>query len=296
MRNNKKFLFIGIISLIMSYSPISAEIIETNEISTIQNHIDPDTFVLFTVSDTIYKPANALSDRKWRTYFSEKVNTTTSNLAVAESIIKETKNLILSECSKSLIETTTPKLIEDLQNQDTVVFGIAKKYRNTKDNIDMTTRNLLKVGVDLRKTQSRFELKDDHKETDSFLSEGLIFRNDKNIGSAVIDFLNTVPYIPSKIVMVDKSRKALEKVENVLASNGIPFEGFRYSRSDDRKANFDVTLGTIQFLYFISTDQMISDEEAKTIQQANPDVDYEQELVSYIMLRAIELANEKTKS
>lgn len=53
---------VGILTFIMRSSSLSAEIIETHEIASVQNPIDNDSIVIFNITGTLYEPATTYAD------------------------------------------------------------------------------------------------------------------------------------------------------------------------------------------------------------------------------------------
>lgn len=273
----KHFLsyFIGAAILVQAH--ISADIIETNEISIVQNYVTDDSLVLFNITGTLYAPVNTLADNQWRTYFAERVRALVSDQAIAENFINKVKNDIVSKIPKKTVEECTPQLIADLQKQQIPVFGITQKQLSTAyaDNFGLITSHHLKsIGINLESSLSYLHVNRGESELPYNFDFGLIFTNKMPVGLAISSFLNRLEKKPTKIIMVDNSRDNLENAEETLFSTDIEFEGFRYGRADALKTNFDLILGNIQFFSFIKNGQIISDEEATKIKQANPEENY----------------------
>ena len=270
--------FLAAVALLIACSfHISAEIIETNEISAIQKHVTTDSLILFNITGTLYEPASTLGDNQWRIYFAERVNALVSDKIVADRLINKVKNDIVSHIPKKAVEDYTPQLIAKLQNQQLPVLGITQKQMATSyaDNFGLITRNhLLSIGINLEQTLSYLNVREDNVDLNYSFAFGLIFTNKKPEGPAVLSFLNRLAYQPEKIIMIDNSRESLENAEAALMSTHVKFEGFRYGRADALKMNFDPILGNIQFIAFIKERKFISDEEAIQIKQANPEVNY----------------------
>lgn len=277
-------LMLVMVCLICGFQ-LSANIIETNEMSTVENHITNDTLVLFNITGTLYEPSTTLSDNQWRTYFSERVNAIVQNKSCADRLINNVKNAIVNNLPKKPVEEFTPPFIANLQDQKIVVLGISQKQVSTSyaDNFGLITRNhLLNVGINLENTLGYLHMNGQDNQDHSF-TYGIIFTNKKPVGPAITAFLNRLENKPSKIIMVDNSLKSLNNAEESLMTTGIPFQGFRYGRSDILKQNFDPTIGTIQFFYFIAQEQIISDERALQVKESNPDVDYNALLDTWII-------------
>ena len=272
--------------LAFNSSHTSAELIETNEISIIENYVTKDSLILFNVTGTLYEPASTLADGQWRTYFTERVHAIESDKASAERLINHVKNDIVNNLHKKTVEDFTPQLIMNLQKQQIPVLGITQKQMATPyaDNFGLITSNhLLSLGIDLEKTLSYLNIKSNDGDPSYSFAFGLIFTNKKPVGPAILAFLNRLEYKPKKIIMIDNSRHSLENAEATLALTETKFEGFRYGRSDALKANFDPILGNIQFFAFMRKRQELSDVEAMQIKQAHPEINFTQMLDTFIL-------------
>lgn len=275
----KHFLafLVGTVISLTQFFHVSAEIIETNEISSLEEYVTADSLVLLNVTGTLYEPGNTLADRQWRDYFAERVNALVSDKIIADRLINKVKNDIVTHLPKKTVEDCVPQLIANLQHQQIPVLGITQKQMATSyaDNFGLiTSKHLIGLGINLEGTLSYLNVKSDTDNSNHSFAFGLIFTNKKPVGLGILSFLDRLAYKPEKIIMVDNSRDNLEDAEAALASIDIKFEGLRYGRADINKTNFDPILGNIQFIAFVKTGQIIYDEEAAQIKLRNPDVDY----------------------
>lgn len=143
-------LYIALFACVL-FSPLSATIVETNEISSIDNSVTKDSLVFLNVTGVLYEPANTLADNRWRMYFAERVNTLVSDQAAAGCLINKVKNDIVQNLPKKPVEEGSSQMITSLQNQQIPVLGITQKQMSAPyaDNFGVITKNhLLSVGVD----------------------------------------------------------------------------------------------------------------------------------------------------
>jgi hypothetical protein len=278
----KKTLSILCIALlaISSWVQLQGEILETNEIQTVLNHVEQDSFVFFNTAGTLYVPANTLADCRWRKYFSNRVKQTVSNPEIAQKIIDRVKALIVQCVPKKPVEEISSQLIADLQKQQIVVLGITNKQVKPSN-------HLLKLGIKLEETLSYLKLVETEEQNQYTFAHGILFTNKQAEGASVLSFLNQIPLRPSKIVMVDNSRHSLESVQEALASTTIAFTGIRYGAADALKENFDPTLGTIEFVCLMHKGRVISDAEALAFKSSEPTSDLQYELMLDEIIRLI---------
>ncbi|MBA3721109.1 MAG: DUF2608 domain-containing protein [Parachlamydiaceae bacterium] len=285
MKNIWIFFFL-LINLFI-FCSLNSEIIETSEIETVLQYVNKDSLVLFNVSDTLYEPSTTIAEHAWREYFAEKVIQLIKDPELGQKLINKTKNKIVQNVPKKLVEGITPTIISELQQRRLVVLGITEKKVSTPyaENFSLITSNHLQgLGIDLNKTLIYFDAteKDDNAPTFS-LQYGILFSNKKGIGPSIKSFMEYYKFNPQRIVMIDNSMKSLKVVETLSHENSIEFNGLRYTRTDDRKANYDPVLGIIEFDAFINEHRVMSDQEALQIKLSNPDANYEVFLENLIL-------------
>lgn len=273
------------IAMILSGS-LSGEIIQTNEISTVLDHISQDSFVFFNINGTMYEPSNTLADNQWRQYFSKRVAEIVADTQESQAIIDRTKNLIVQRIPKKSVEEKTPQLIADLQAKKIVVLGLTQKQMSTTyaENFGwLTNQHLLSLGINLEKTLAYLKQKPGSEAAKGYsFAYGILFTNKQPEGPVLLSFLEEVDQKPSSIVAVDNSLSSLESLQQALEAKGIRFTGLRYGRSDALKENFDPALGTIEFFTFLNQGRIMSDAEALKIKESNPQTNYEAQLDEYI--------------
>lgn len=263
-----------------------SEIIETKEIKTFIPYVNQDAFVFFNVTGTLYEPSNALSDNRWREYFSYRVKEIVGDTDEAQDLIDRIKNRIVNDISKKTVEDITPRLITLLQDKNIVVLGITQKRMATSyaDNFgEITHRHLLSLGIRLERTLTYYhhKSKDDAEQKEFSFAYGILFTNKEPIGNAVVSFIEQSSRVPLNIVMIDNSLDALQEVQQALEFTGIQFTGIRYGRSDHHE-DYDPSLGTVEFLAFISEGEILSDEEALKMMPKDKSINYEAILDKFI--------------
>lgn len=265
--------------------PIQGEIIETNEIKTMIPFINQESLVFLNVTRTLYAPSNTLADRRWRDYFSNRVNEIIENQEAEQELIDKVKNQIVSTIPKKNVQEITPRLIDLLQDKRIVVLGITQKQLSTSyaDNFGEITRNhLLNLDINFEKTLKYFELSKENLSKSEFsFAYGLLFTNKASVGPAIVAFLKQSGKQPSNVVIVDNSRDNLESVQEALSSIGIAFTGIRYGLADAQE-DFDPTLGTVEFFALINEGKILSDSEALQSMPADRSINYEAMLDKYI--------------
>lgn len=267
----KKFFFYLISLTLFSTVNLPGTISETDKIESIfGDEVDRETLVLLNLTNTIYTSSNTMGNSLWKNYFSRKVRKLFKDEKVATGVINRVKNKIVKAVQKRLIEEKTSQIISDLQNKQIPVLGltlkhISRPYANNFGKI--TARHLLSIGVDFKKTNKYLNIDSSLNDENFQYIYGLIFSQGKSPGKAVESFLNQIDYPINKVIVIDNSADNLKDLEEVLGDTGIAFHGFHYIRNDQEQQSFDPILGNIQFLTFLETNKVISDEEANMIKQ-----------------------------
>ncbi|MCE5318614.1 MAG: DUF2608 domain-containing protein [Parachlamydia sp.] len=275
MKKLLSFLFLIVL-------PLQGLIVETKEMSTVLQHVDSHSLILFNVTDTLYEPSITLADNQWRMYFSRLAEATVPN---SESFVNRYKNMIVNNIPKKLIEPFTIQLIRELQKEHQPVLGITQKHPSApyaEDYGEITNRHLKNMGIDLERTLDFLPMKNKMEYDPHSFAYGIIFTDKQPEGPAILSFLQRLKWNPKKVILVDDSHAALSNVEASLKPTGIKFIGVRYGRCDGRKYAFDADLGTIQFFEFIKKGRAISDEEARKFKQEHPDMHFESLLIDFI--------------
>lgn len=279
-----KNIFNNLVAMCLLFTAVQAEIIESNEFSDVKKYVNQDSLVLLNVTSTIYEPSNTMSHQLWREYFGIRVATVAPNSQAGIDLANHTKNMIVNNIPKQLVENITPELINEWQSAHIPVLAITRKNfcAPYAENFgEITHKHILSLGIDLEKTLTYLKVKNVNDPAYVF-AYGMIFTNKKPEGPAILALLNNMEFHPKNIVMIDNANASLESVRDALEGSCIAFTGIRYGRSDRLKANFNPTLGTIQFFAYVNEGKILSNEEASAILKKNPHVDYQAQLDAYI--------------
>jgi len=291
MRKNLIGFFWGILVLCSPPLLLDAEIIETNEIKVVLEHIENDSMVLFNLTNTLYKPYSTVAEFRWREYFDKRVKELVPQPEIHQRITNQIKNTIVTQIPKKAVDDFTTKIIADLQEQHVVALGITKKEFSTSfaNNFGyITHKHLQSLGINFEKTL-------DYLEVDPLITlpaytfaHGIIFSNKKAIGPTLLDFLKDLPSKPHQIIYVDNSLQSLETTQVSLDTLKISFCGLNYGVSELDDQNLDYTLGIIELFALLNENVCLSDAEAFQIKLSHPEIDYQLMLDRFILQKAQE--------
>lgn len=276
---------------------VASEKIETNNFEKLLDVSNKNTLILSDITNTLYKPCNMMSDKKWRTYVANRVRDVIPDPILATRIANSIENIIVNQVDKVLVHKNAPSVIKELQARGIPLIAISMKSWSAPydPNFGITTSDhLKKLDIDLEKSvplvgrmknaeNSSFENVKEVQKTDEYtFAKGIIFTNKKPLDKALDAFLNRLEKKPAHIIILENSDEHKEKLEIVAKAHNIALTFIKHKSSENQENSFDPTLGTIEFLHFMKDSKTILDGEAKTIKESNPLVDFETLLKDYI--------------
>jgi hypothetical protein len=284
MKKILSFIYVFVFTISSAAASLYGEIIETQEIKTLVPFVNQESFVFLNVSSTLYSSSNTLGGQQWREYFFDRIKEVIDDEEVAQQLYDKITTQLTIHIPERSLEEFTPHLITYLQNKNIIILGHTQKRVSTpyaNHFGEMIHDHLLSLGIQFERTLTYFPMRKLGQKDFSFI-HGILFTNEKPLGSILLSFLKQSVKIPSNIIMVDNSLDSLENVQQALESSGISFVGIRYGRADTLQEQFDPILGIIEFLAFMNEGTILSDEEALNTIPDDKSVDYEALLDQYI--------------
>lgn len=275
----------------------ATELIETPHIEKLLETSSKNTLILSDITNTLYKPCNTMSDKKWRTYLVNRVSEVISDSTLASKIATTLENIIVNQIDKGLVHQNMPSVIKELQDKEIPFLAISQKNWSAPydPHFGVTTSNhLKKLDIDLERSlpflgkmkndaNSNYEPIQDVNKTDEYtFAKGIIFTNKTPLDKALDAFLNRLEKKPQHIIILENSCEHKEKLETVIKSHNIALTYIRHTSSENPEKSFDPTIGTIEFLQLMKNSKIILDEEAKRIKEDNSSIDYETLLKEFI--------------
>lgn len=239
-------IFFTLFALIITLS-LNADTLEAStmkEVFDAAGEIDPQTLIVFDVDETLTTSENPIFQRpnilKNRHLYKDALKI----LSGEQKTLFQ--SLSLTTADSSLIEPSIPGLISRAQKQGAKAIALTAALPKTLNGIDLVAwrqGELKRLGIDFSASFSKlqpFTLSQLNPMYHSYptYSEGVIYANgSKNSKGEVLGaFLDTVDFVPSKIVFVD------DKVENVIAvseemqKKQIPVIAIKYTGAKRVKA------------------------------------------------------------
>lgn len=263
-----------LIALLFFIDSISAAIIETSSFSDLLKEVDQESLVFIDMDETMVTGSRTLGSQQWWTHMKATWNRAEPSGEESTADFNRLVNLIIDHVPEVCVEESIPTIIQTLQNQGITVWSLTARMKNSPwdSQHDLTTARLLsKLGIDL--TRSSIPPAVSHERLAAFphFSLGVLYTNWSSKGPYLRNFLNTLDYRPTKIVMIDDSMDQLKSVELIAEELAIEFIGFHYPVVKERGIEFDPALGNIELEALHQKGLLLSDEEARRIKEENPD-------------------------
>lgn len=291
-----KYFPTTIVLSIGSFLSLFAEIHRVDNLDDIKQNLpqlDQNSLVLIDVDctliifdDAILHPSGQKAARKFITEILEN-----------PSIVPQGKypdgylnSKIISKATSSLLDDKFLSFVKDLQNNSipTIAFTAAPtgELGVIRDMCDWRVNELKKFGFDFtsafpNKPYLELSKKDNMKYVPVFKS-GVLFTAWHSKGDVLKEFLHTIDWRPTKIILIDDRMKYLESVESTLNQMGIDFIGFHYTAAEKLPTKLDEALGEFQFKYLAENGEWLSDKEAKSKVDSQMDTKTEMNVQSFL--------------
>jgi len=255
---------------------LQAEIKTITNIVEIVPSVENDTLVFFNIAEVLTDSEISLGCSPWR----KNIKKIAPNWIV--NVHDSLTLLIASEIPHKCVESITPQLIEQWQNDGLAVMAFTSRGRSewydTKvEGVDKLTEKMLKnIGIDFSKTKLPIAFNNLDERYGPYYSKGIIYASHHEKDELLVEILQSTKYFPHKIVFIDDKIESLIKLQETMDKLGIPFEGYCYKRTAEEHKNFKPMIAHIQLYYFINNKVILSDEVAekllaKEYKDVNPD-------------------------
>jgi hypothetical protein len=258
MKKRITFLFI----LLIGFSSLRAEVIETNHFSEVASHTKAGTLVISDIDDTLLIPLQMIGSDEW---FSHRIKKHRAEGLQPDSALEKTvaeATAVRQLTQMQLAEPGTDKVIQSLQKKGICVMGltvqapaVAPRTRQQlkSNNIDLTVNAL-------SKKDQYFPLNGQNM----LYKNNILFTTGVSKGEALFTLLDKMKIAPKRIVFIDDKASNIENVEKWAKKRNVEFIGLRYSYSDKSKAGFRSDIAEVQFNQSTLA-HLLSDEEALSL-------------------------------
>ncbi|SCA63850.1 Uncharacterized protein SCG7086_BG_00070 [Chlamydiales bacterium SCGC AG-110-P3] len=238
---------------------VDANIIETQYMNELLNHVTPQTLIIFDIDNTIMRPKQQLGSDQW--FQHRKTVHINAGLTKSEALEKALAEWmsVQSVTAVQLAEEQTREIITSLQAQGYTVMGL------TTRGLGHATRTILQLGslnINLATTAPAQEDIFFNNGRGTLFRKGILFTAASDKGTALEKFLHLTNYKPEAIIFINDKASHIAPVERYCQEAGIPFTGLRYGHLDNWVTSFRKDTAAIQWLSF---GRILSDQKAEEL-------------------------------
>ncbi|HSX03162.1 MAG TPA: DUF2608 domain-containing protein, partial [Rhabdochlamydiaceae bacterium] len=228
-----------------------------------------NNLVIFDIDGTLIVPASALLDLSiCPRSFLKQLNCVYEQ---KETLFEEVFFKALNQCPQKLTEPGLPELVQKIKEKNSKIIALT----NRAADITRTVPQLESVGLDFSFSFRRLghlKLGEKSNQAGASFYEGVIFASGKDKGKILGEFLDKIDYPVQKIIFIDDQIPFLESVDAELKQRGISHACYHYIGWEKNKPkDFDTTLSSFQWLYFLVNEKWIDDDKAKLLFKAQND-------------------------
>jgi phosphoglycolate phosphatase-like HAD superfamily hydrolase len=224
-------------TLLLLFSWISAQIIESDKIAVIKEHIshEKDTLVIFDIDNTLAAPKGALGSDEWFNYLiKEKIK---EGFSLIDSLHLQLPTYFYAQFNVPMVlmEEGIPAFLAELKLKGVEYMSLTTRSLYLANR---TVDQLHNIGIS-------FSLAEKIKDfplslpVPSIFKNGILFSGSNGKGDALICFFDSVNYHPKKVIFIDDKHENLLSVERALLKRQVEFIGIRYSGADEKVKNFN---------------------------------------------------------
>lgn len=259
-----------------------ARVIETTEIKDILPSVEAFTLVLFDVDDTLLDSTMSLNSGRWIKYYHQ---TTPSLCPDQQSLLDCLKSYVTKHIPVKTVEVRTPEIVKELQKREGVsVFALtARSALAMEKDESLSLPQLRSLGFDFEQTKASDEL----AALPSFY-RGIIFTSGNWKGKHLQQIMEQAHVCPNKVVFIDDKLEQVQSVDSAMQEWGIPCDAFWYRRAEKEHPQFELRIAIIQLHHLVHHQEVLTDAEAASLEQAYDRIEIEgwlQELIQQYELK-----------
>lgn len=215
----------------------SSIIVESNTIKDVLNYTKNDqTLVIFDLDNTLVYPKKDVGGDAWFSYQMKQKISTGMSYEDALAVVLPLFFNVQDSLTLYPVETETPNILNFLEKQGIIALGLTARSLPL---IARTHVQLKEAGLRLTKSPIFDRELSFNFNKPAVLNHGIMFCNNVNKGTVLINVLRTCDFKPTTIVYVDDKLSHLLEVQKECLDNNIHFIGLRYGKLDEFVSRFD---------------------------------------------------------
>ncbi len=193
------------------------------------------TLVIFDIDNTLAAPKLEIGSDQWVNYLVEEKMKLGLDLQQAFNAVLPTYFHVQFKIAMHPVEDITPRFILGLQAQGVSVIALtARSIFVASRTLDQLDDMRVELGIKGHADELHLNMP-----IPCIYMHGVIFSGNNDKGLVLIELLNNIDFKPTKIIFIDDKLKNIVAVEYAAQKCSIEFIGIRYSRCDERVANFN---------------------------------------------------------
>ena len=240
---------------------LNAKIIEVKNFSEINEHIKPDTLIIYDIDNTLIHLAQSLGGDTWFQNHKTMLMNQGFTFEQALDLTLDKWIRVQSVSATSLVENTAPAIISHYQEKGNSTMALTTRGFSMGR---QTVRQLHGVNIDFE-SASLSKMPVSFNNLIRFTGEpvifykGILFTAGSHKGAALFEFLNRINLQPTHILFINDKQQNIEEVEEYCTMHNVPFIGLRYGYLDASVESFNMNITRIQDHFF---GKILSDIEA----------------------------------
>jgi hypothetical protein len=134
------------------------------------------------------------------------------------------------------VEKKAPCILKELQDNGVYVMALTAR---TLPLVNRTISQLAAINIDFSYNHLGPQILLRELRSPYVYKRGILFSGQNDKGDALVDFLQHIDLVPSRVIFIDDKEKNLHDVSRALEATGIPFYGIRYGRLDSYVAELE---------------------------------------------------------
>jgi FMN phosphatase YigB (HAD superfamily) len=238
-----------------------AEIHEVKSMKEVQNHVTPDSVVVFDLDNTVLEAKQMLGSDQFFGFLVKRAEEAGLQGKDPKKLASLQATNIQPVSEVQFVEEMTLDWVKQLQRQKIKVIALtARPPAWAKE----TLKQVASLGLDFQQTAPSLPSQTREIGSGAHYEKGVIFLpSGFEKGKALKEFLKRTHLKPVKIIFLDDKLYNVESVDSAMLANGVESQAFRYGAADEKVNSFDPRVANFQYHYFLLHQVFLSDEETE---------------------------------